>query len=323
MNLFNGDAIQFVLYFIVPGVIAIIAHDSMAAAGRRNWQDMTLALITYGVINLLIFSLLSLLIQFLPVFQIPLLIVPQKVNGTALVFLDIIIPIGMAWLSVVVPRSRFIQRFFRGLFLGPDPSPWDFVFSNRYKCYCLLFHFNDGGTLAGIYGANSRVSNFPHPKEVYVERLCSIDAQGNIGDPVPGSTGAFIAMDGCKFVEFIELKAQRLPLIQRRNLWQKISSLLKVGVTVTLIRPFSKFSKGLSSKSSKIQKFYAKAMDHSSSPPQMPSQSATVAPMSQVQEQPVQQLPLSQPPLQQLIQGQQVQAAPPPIPNNSKEKTAN
>src|SRR6266567_4944024 len=130
MNLFNGDAIQFVLYFIVPGVIAIIAHDSMAAAGRRNLQDMTFAFITYGVINLLIFSLLSLLIQFLPVFQIPLLIVPQKVNGTALVFLDIIIPIGMAWLSVVVPRSRFIQRFFRGLFLGPDPSPWDFVFSN-------------------------------------------------------------------------------------------------------------------------------------------------------------------------------------------------
>lgn len=241
MNLFNSDAIQFVLYFVVPGVVAVVIHDSMVACERRNWQEMSLALITYGVINLLIFSLLSLLIQFLPVFQISLLVVPQKVNGTALIFLDLIIPVGMAWLSVYIPRWRFIQRLFRGMFLGFDASPWDFIFSDRYKSYCLLFHLKDGGKLVGVYGSRSRVSSFPHPKEVYVQQLCSIDAQGDIIGPVPGSSGAFISMDECRFVELVELKSQRLPLIQRRNRWQKIRSLIKV---VTSMRPFSRFNKG-------------------------------------------------------------------------------
>lgn len=62
MELFNSNAIQFVLYFVVPGVVAVVIHDSMIASEQRNWQEMSLALVTYGVLNLFIFSLLSLLI---------------------------------------------------------------------------------------------------------------------------------------------------------------------------------------------------------------------------------------------------------------------
>lgn len=62
MELFNSNAIQFVLYFVVPGVVAVVIHDLMIASEQRNWQEMSLALVTYGVLNLFIFSLLSLLI---------------------------------------------------------------------------------------------------------------------------------------------------------------------------------------------------------------------------------------------------------------------
>ncbi len=48
MNLFTSNAIQFVLYFIMPGVIAVITHGSMVASEQRNWQEMSLALVTYG-----------------------------------------------------------------------------------------------------------------------------------------------------------------------------------------------------------------------------------------------------------------------------------
>jgi Family of unknown function (DUF6338) len=319
MNLFNSDAIQFVLYFVVPGVVAVAIHDSMVASERRNWQEMSLVLVTYGVINLFIFSLLSLLIQFLPVFQISLLIVPQKVDGTALIFLDLLIPVGMAFLSVHVRRSRFVQQLFRGIFLDPIPAPWDHIFSNRYKCYCLIFHMKDGSTLAGVYGASSRVSSFPHPKEVYVEQLCSLDAQGGVIDRVPGSSGALISMDECSFVELVELPtAQLAPLIQRSNLWQKIRSPIRAATSMKL---FSRYSKGLFSRRNN-QQSSVNSMAHLSNQPQTPSLSTTGVPTSQVQVPTVQQhLPNQH---QQLIQGSpaQAQSVPPPASPN-KRKAAN
>jgi len=320
MNLFNSDAVQFVLYFVVPGVVAVAIHDSMVASEQRDWQGMGLVLVTYGVINLFIFSLLSLLIQFLPVFQISLLIVPQKVNGTALIFLDLLIPVGMALLSVHVRRSRFVKRLFRGIFLDPIPAPWDHIFSNRYKCYCLIFHMKDSSTLAGVYGASSRVSSFPHPKEVYVEQLCSLDAQGGVIDRVPGSSGALISMDECSFVELVELPAAQLaPLIQRSNLWQKIRGPIRAATSMKL---FSRYSKGPFSRRNK-QQSSVNSTAHLSNQPQMPSLSTTGVPTSQGQApaQQQQQLP-SQP--QQLIQGSPAQAQlvlPPALP--SKGKAAN
>ena len=314
MNLFNSDAIQFVLYFVVPGVVAVAIHDLMVASERRNWQEMSLVLVTYGVINLFIFSLLSLLIQFLPVFQISLLIVPQKVNGTALIFLDLLIPVSMAFLSVRVQRSRFVKRLFRGIFLDPIPAPWDYIFSNRYKCYCLLFHMKDGSTLAGVYGASSRVLSFPHPKEVYVEQLCSLDAEGGVVDRVPGSSGALISMDECSFVELVELPtAQPAPLIQRSNLWQKIRSPIRAATSMKL---FSRRNN---------QQLSVNSMAHLSNQPQTPSLSTTGVPTSQVQVPTMQQhLPNQH---QQLIQGSptQAQSVPPPVPPAplNKGKAAN
>jgi hypothetical protein len=236
MNLFTIQAIQVVLYFIMPGVIAVTVHDSMVASERRNWQEMSLALVTYGVINLFIFTLLSPIIQFIPVFQLSLLIVPQKLNGTALVFLDVVIPVVMAWLSVRVQRSESVHRFFRGIFMSPDPGPWDYVFSNRYKIYCLIFHLKDGRKLAGLYEKGAYASGFPN-KEVYVKELCSIDPKSLVVKKLPGSSGAIISLDECFFIEFYERPAQHSPLIQRSTLWQKISSLTKM---VRSIKVFSR-----------------------------------------------------------------------------------
>ena len=323
MNLFNSDALQFVLYFVVPGVVAVTIHDSMVASERRNWQEMSLVLVTYGVINLFIFSLLSLLIQFLPVLQISLLIVPQKVNGTALIFLDLLIPVSMALLSVRVQRSRFVKRIFRGIFLDPIPAPWDYIFSNRYKCYCLIFHMKDGSALAGVYGASSRVSSFPHPKEVYVEQLCSLDAQGGVIARVPGSSGALISIDECSFVELVELPtAQLAPLIQRSNLWQKIRSPIRAATSMKL---FSRYSKGPFNRRNNQQSSVNSTV-HLSNQPQTPSLSTTGVPTLQVQSPTGQQQPPNH--HQQLIQGSPAQPVPPPAlpaphPPSSKGKAAN
>lgn len=276
MNLISSDAIQFILYFIVPGVVAITIRDSMVASERRNWQEMSFALIAYGFINLLIFGIFSLFIQFLPVIQIPLLVVPQKVNGIALLFLDVLIPMSVAWISVRIPKSRLTRRFFRRLFMDPIPTPWDFIFSNHNKCYCLTFHMKDGSLIIGIYGASSRVSSFPRPKEVYVEQLCTFDEQNGVIDRKPGNSGALISMDECRFVELVELPAQHASLIKKRSIsWPKMRSLIEA----TLIRPFNRFSRGRFSRH-QTPKSYVKVTAPSSSQPQMLSLS-TIVPISQ------------------------------------------
>ncbi len=314
MNVFTSDAIQFVLYFFVPGVVAVITHDSMVASEQRNWQEMSLALFTYGVINLLIFTLLSPLIMFIPIFQISLLIVPQKMNGTALVFLDVLIPVSMAWLSVRAQRSQSVHRFFRGIFMSPDPGPWDFIFSNRYKCYCLIFHLKNGRTLVGVYGKHSYASSFPH-KEVYVEQLCSLDTKSGVVDRVPGSSGAFISLDECHFVELVERPTQHTPIIQRSTIWRKIYSPIKAA---TSMRLFSRHNNPQSSVKGDIA-----LLLHL---PKMLSLSTTRVPTSQTPaptEKDKQQLP-SQP--QQSIQNRlPVETTPPtsPLHSSNKEEATN
>ncbi|EFH84579.1 DUF6338 family protein [Ktedonobacter racemifer] len=71
----------------------------------------------------------------------------------------------------------------------------------------MLFHLKDGGSIGGVYGGESYVSTFPHPKEIYLEKVCTVKREGQLIGLVPKTKGLLISMDACNFVELFEVSS--------------------------------------------------------------------------------------------------------------------
>lgn len=223
INLLTIDALLLVLYFITPGIVALWMHDQIIPSEKRNWNDMAFGLLSYGGLNLLFYTLLTPVIHhFFPVLTVPTILSKKALDSTSLIFIDLVFPVVVGFISGVLKRSRWIQKLFLGLLLLPDPTPWDYVFSDHRKCYGVLFRLKNGNMIGGIYERGSYVSTFPQPKEMYLKKVCTVSEQGVLLDVIPGSGGVLISMEECSFVELFDI-----PNISERNsLWQKIQTRL-------------------------------------------------------------------------------------------------
>jgi hypothetical protein len=240
-SVLNVDVLIFILYFITPGVITIKTKDLIIPADQRKWGEMFLELVSYSAINLCIYYLLlaSLVNHFVPVINLPTFISSKEIDYRTILFGSFILPILIGFLSSVIPRWTRFQKFFHGIILHPEPSAWDALFADRKKCYIVFFYFKtDAKVAAGLYGDKSYVSSFPHPKEIYVQQLCKLDKDGQILGMDEKSAGAFISIDECILVEFFHV-----PLVKRRNLWQKIMDKIIGSCSQKLHRGSKKSSK--------------------------------------------------------------------------------
>ena len=219
MDFLNIDALLFVLYFFTPGIVALWVHDQIVPSDKRNWGEMAFGLLSYGGFNLLLYTLLTPVIQHLfPVLAVPTIVSSKVIDGTSLLFIDLVLPGSVGFVGGILQRSRGLQKFFGGLFLVPDPTPWDYLFSDRKKVYGVVFRLKSGGMVGGIYERGSYVSTFPHPREMYLRRVCAVSEQGELLGVIPQSEGMLISMDECSFVELFYLPVKP----ERKSLWKSI-----------------------------------------------------------------------------------------------------
>ncbi len=224
MDFLNINAVIFILYFVTPGVVATRVHDLIIPSEQRDWGKMSFDLVSYSAVNLFFFYLLTLthIMDRLPVMNVPLLVSNKVMDFRPVLFVSFLIPIAIGFLSGIVPKSVWFHRLLGGMVLNPEPSPWDFIVSNKKRCYGILFHLKSGSKVGGIYGgSDSYVSSFPHPKEIYVRYVCNIDENGKLLSVRENSAGMFISMDEVSLIELFDI-----PSKQRSSTWQKIRTWL-------------------------------------------------------------------------------------------------
>lgn len=86
--------------------------------------------------------------------------------------------------------------------IDPRPSAWDAVFGDIGECFVRV-RTREKTWYAGWFGGDSYASSWPDPQTLFVEVAYKIDADGEIGDPVEGSSGAFIDCTGADYIEFL------------------------------------------------------------------------------------------------------------------------
>ncbi len=97
-------------------------------------------------------------------------------------------------------RQRLLSE--RWTRIDPRPSAWDAVFGDIGECFVRV-RTSEKTWYAGWFGGDSYASSWPDPQNLFVEVAYKIDANGEIGQPVSGSAGAFIDCTSADYIEFL------------------------------------------------------------------------------------------------------------------------
>ena len=191
-ELLTLETLSLFLVFVVPGFVAIKAHDLMVPAARRNFGDSIIEVISYSMLNLaLLFWAVGLLHRDGFSAAHPFW---YSLGMFGVLFVG---PVLLAVASRWVRQSRWFGRFL----LHPAPTAWDYFFDKREHLW-VLCHLKDGRMVGGIYSGDSTTSSHPYDKDIYIQEMWRTDKEGRFTEPVPQSRGLLVRAEDCWFVEF-------------------------------------------------------------------------------------------------------------------------
>ena len=212
----NVAAIAAILLAIAPGFVAITVW-----ARARTWRGLGDA----SDLRIVLQSLaLSLVVQ---VIVSPLTIAWVWPVRTSLVEHPVRIAV---WLSASVLVAPFAMGLIGGKFTDAlierrdyspgkfirtvsrfwpypvPPSIWDWLFTTSPpNASFLIIEFKDGRRVAGIFESGSMAMTSPEPHGIFLSEEWTLDSDGNLFGPIPGSAGIMItATDDVRIVRVLE-----------------------------------------------------------------------------------------------------------------------
>ena len=194
------SAIIVLLAFVTPGFIATRVLElafprTEPQQGRIVLEGLALSCLNYGTFSWLF------VIAWKERWHETLL------GLTLLTFFALFLaPVLLALSLIRISDTRSLRRL-RSHFhlIHPVPKAWDYFFRQARPCW-IVATLKDGHVVAGLYGNNSFTSSFPADEDIYVERLCTLSAEGKITGLAKYSRGAIIRMENVVLLEFYDLK---------------------------------------------------------------------------------------------------------------------
>lgn len=87
--------------------------------------------------------------------------------------------------------------------ISPIPTGWDWIFSTTDPCFVLVT-LTDGTEIAGYFGKKSMASSDPDHKDLFLQHVYTVPADGSPWVPVQGSLGMHIDGAQIAYIEFKE-----------------------------------------------------------------------------------------------------------------------
>jgi hypothetical protein len=207
-EILRPDTLALLLFFVVPGFVAMSVYDVIVPTERRRFGDHIIDLVSYSFAMLLLW-----LWPFLWLFG-------GRQDYTLRYFVGFFIAVILiafvspALLAVGYYKLRASDRFQESIkkvagerVPDPSPSPWDFFFQTD-RVVLIRFHLHSGERFGGLYAKGSNASSHPHPQQIYVKKLYRLDENGGFAEEVENTLGAIINKEDCKMIEFLEAEAE-------------------------------------------------------------------------------------------------------------------
>lgn len=200
MKLEGFSNLFFVVSVLVPGFIYTgVVSAFVPIRAHKEREVILLRYLTATAFNYAICSPLLYLLVFDLLFQdYPAL------QAFCWFFVIFIAPIILALVRArIVQRESlgWLYRFLRLRSISPIPTGWDWIFSTTDPCYVLVT-LTDGTEIAGYFGRRSMASSDPERRDIYLERVFTVPADGSPWQGVERSLGMYVAGSHIAYIEF-------------------------------------------------------------------------------------------------------------------------
>jgi hypothetical protein len=132
-----------------------------------------------------------------------------RVAAMILLTLVFVVPAAVA----VVLHVRAVSKLYPGLpwrekfsVYDPTPTAWDFAV-NRVGPGFVRVLTKDGSWVGGYAGQDSFFTNYPRPREIFIEQAWKLGNSGEFERAIEGSSGEWVKCDDAPIVQFLEAKS--------------------------------------------------------------------------------------------------------------------
>jgi Family of unknown function (DUF6338) len=192
-------AVVILVAFLMPGFIASRALSFVYPSSETGETRAVLTAITLSSFNYAILSWIIILAWWQSWYK------SVEFLAAFVFFALFVSPVIIALLFGKVNDSdwgrRMRQKF--GV-MHPIPKAWDHFFRRRVPCW-VIATMKDGRVIGGLYGPNSFASSFPAQEDLYIEKVCTMSADGKMEGVIAQSVGAIIRMENVALLEFFEI----------------------------------------------------------------------------------------------------------------------
>ena len=201
MTIANFEMLFVVLAFVIPGFIWYFVQSKFMPRGEFPKHTFILQCIVLTFINYALWSWLVYHMLANPWFEHNI--------GCAAFFWFVILflsPMMCGLIFGILSQKDFVRRIFGWLgveTIHPTPTAWDYRFFNINPDFLFIkVELIDGGSIQGLFGGNSFASSTSSDRDLYIERACMIDSEGQ-WQLVDESDGVWINGSQIRHIEFI------------------------------------------------------------------------------------------------------------------------
>ena len=112
--------------------------------------------------------------------------------------------LGLARASIVQQdRGLWFYKLVRLRPINPIPTGWDWIFGRTEPCYVLVT-LTDGTEIAGYFGPRSMASSDPGRKDIFIEKVYDVPADGSAWTELEGTLGMHVDGAQISYIAFKE-----------------------------------------------------------------------------------------------------------------------
>lgn len=185
---------QFLIQFIVPGIVAVYFRSLLTNGRLINQKDQIVSLLTISLIwNIIWNSFNSYFFTKIMSFEL------SEINIFSLFIGPSIFGIFLG----LNDRRQWLRRFLSKCRLhtvDPIPSAWDRLFNAKEPCW-MIITLKDGSKIGGFWGNDSIASFDPTERDIFISQKCGLDHNNVLTGDFEGG-GIYVSHGEIRTIEF-------------------------------------------------------------------------------------------------------------------------
>lgn len=207
-QLLTPDTFEFFALYLLSGYVVIIVRSKFVAGLRPKAAELVIEAIVFSLIVQLAALALSHLLMWTgaKAWIIENIVTAQTAIGLFFYVKVLVLPTLLGTFIGVNLNAGWKNAIFRRLYLPvihPVETGHDFAFGNgREPCFVLIT-FQDGTLVGGYFGENSLAASNSAKSDIYLERVYSMNDDGQWIEPTPGRS-SLMSLSNFRSIEFLD-----------------------------------------------------------------------------------------------------------------------